>query len=417
LFRTLRLWLLAVRPLAALAAPRHSMHSTRCPDPIHCILCQGTRSWTRSAHGSRMSWVGLTNKIKKTSPQVIRFRSAHARVSLSRTYICVWCADSDLAATAAAAALPHAWHQPKSKEGCLKALEDQEELKHKLRNDVRKMTERKAQLQADIGPLEKQSSVLSAAVSELNRHAGGSQLAEGFKKQEIYSWYTALASALSAQTGLKLQLVSDGTVSDKRKKVAITLQSFYTGAPTGDPDSSAMSLDIPEEAPSTEPVLCHGTHTLNVTYDVTGTELASVTMTPADVPIEDLVAHGLRTNNLRFLVRELRSRIGNYYCRRDEISTIGNSQPGGIGSIAVREEAHGLVSMALPNGLRCILSVGHDYPREHAVLRIMRWEDDGGRTPLAVMEQLKGSPPGASDASLTEFCEALKQRAQELQLM
>jgi hypothetical protein len=33
------------------------------------------------------------------------------------------------------------------------------------------------------------------------------------------------------------------------------------------------------------------------------------------------------------------------------------------------------------------------------------------------MEQLKGSPPGASDASLTEFCEALKQRAQELQLM
>ncbi len=309
-------------------------------------------------------------------------------------------------------------NQAMSKEGCQKVLEDQDELKHKLRNDVRKLAEKQAQLKAEIVPLEKQSAVLNAAVSELNRQVGRSQLGDGFQKQEMYSWYTAVTSALAAQTGLEVELVSDGTTSDKRKKLAITVQSFYTGAPGGDHESSAMSLDIPEEEPSMGPDLCHATHKLNVTYDVTGTELASVTMTPADVPIEDLVAHAIRTNNLHFLVRELRARIGNYYCRRDELNSIERSQPGGIGSIVVREEAHGLVSMTLPNGLRCILSIGHDYPRQHAVLRIMRWEDDGGNTPTAVMEQLKGSPPGsASDASLTEFCEALKQRAQELHLM
>jgi hypothetical protein len=309
-----------------------------------------------------------------------------------------------------------------SKEGCRKALEDQEQLKHKLRNEVRKLTEKQAQLEAEILPLEKQSTVLSAAVSDLNRQAGRSQLADDFQKQEIYGWYTAVTAALSAQTGLKVELVSDGTTSDKRKKLAITVQSFYTGAPGGDHDSSAMSLDIPEDAPATDSDFYHGTHRLNVTYDATGTELASVTMTPADVPIEDLVAHAIRKNNLPFLVRELRARIGNYYGRRDELCAIERSQPGGIGSIAVREEAHGLISMTLSNGLRCILSVGHDYPREHHYqLRIMRWEDDGGRTPVAVMEQLKGSPPAppgsASDATLTEFCEALKQRAQELHLM
>ena len=310
-------------------------------------------------------------------------------------------------------------NHPKSKAGCVQALEDQEELKHKLRNEVRKMTERKAQLQADIVPLEKQSSALRATVSQLNSQAGGSQLSEGFEKQRIYSWYTKVASDLSAQTGLKLELVSNGTASDKRKKLAIQIRSFYTGVPTSDSDSSAMSLDIPEEAPS-EPIVRQGVHTLNVMLndDTQGTTLASATMTPADVPIEDLVTHAIRKNNLNFLVRELRARVCNYYNRRDELSAIQRSQPGGIGSIAVREEAHGVVSMTLSNGLRCILSVGHDYPREHSQLRIMRWEDDGGRTPVDVMEQLRGSPPGSSaDASLTDFCEALKQRAQELHLM
>jgi hypothetical protein len=308
--------------------------------------------------------------------------------------------------------------QPKSKEGCQKALEDQEVLIHKLRNDERKMTEKRAQLQADIAPLAEQSSALSTAVSALNRDAGRSELAAGFHNQEQCRWYTDVAAALSAQTGLELEIVSDGTAADKRKKLAVSVRSFYTPAPsdvTGKDDSMAMmDLDIPEDA---EPKPRQATHMLTVTYNQTGTELAEVTVSPADVPTEDLVAHAIRTNNLRFLVRELRARVGNYYCRRDEISALQTSQSG-AGSITVREESHGMVSMQLPNGLRCILSVGHDYPREHAVLRIVRWEDDARRTPADVMEQLKGSPPGsASDASLTDFCDALQERAQELKLM
>jgi hypothetical protein len=39
-----------------------------------------------------------------------------------------------------------------------------------------------------------------------------------------------VASALSAQTGLELEILSDGTGSaDKRKKLAISVRSFYTG--------------------------------------------------------------------------------------------------------------------------------------------------------------------------------------------
>ena len=45
-------------------------------------------------------------------------------------------------------------------------------------------------------------------------------------------------------------------------------------------------------------------------------------MEPDDVPVSDIVAHAVRTNNIRFLVREVRARAGNYYLRRDEIGTL-----------------------------------------------------------------------------------------------
>lgn len=216
------------------------------------------------------------------------------------------------------------------------------------------MNEQRATLQAAIVPLANQSSVLRSTVSALNREAGRSEQAVAYQKQEIASWYTAVASALSAQTGLELEILSEGS-ADKRKKLAISVRTFYTCAPsdvTGVDDGSAMDLEIPMDEPgSAEPVQKEARHMLTVTCDASGTELAEITMSPSDVPIEDLVTHAVRTNCLRFFVRELRARVGNYYCRRDEIDALQVRQAAGSPRcpIAVREESDGMVSMQLPN--------------------------------------------------------------------
>ena len=113
-----------------------------------------------------------------------------------------------------------------------------------------------------------------------------------------------------------------------------------------------MDLEIPTDEPgSAEPELRQGSHMLTVTYDASGTELAEITMAPNDVPIDDLVTHAVRTNNLRFFVRELRARVGNYYCRRDEIETlqVGQAEGSPRCPVSVREESNGMVSMQLPN--------------------------------------------------------------------
>ena len=47
-------------------------------------------------------------------------------------------------------------------------------------------------------------------------------------------------------------------------------------------------------------------------------------------------------------------------------------------SVSVREEPEGMIAIQLASGLRCVLAVGHDYPRAHAALRIARWEDSNG---------------------------------------
>ena len=177
-----------------------------------------------------------------------------------------------------------------------------------------------------------------------------------------------------------------------------------------------------EEAPSTGAVLRDGSHMLTACYDASGTALGkrtiqvrcrrsrlnlqllsggaeSVTMEPDDVPVSDIVAHAVRTNNIRFLVREVRARAGNYYLRRDEIGTlqVGSQRATpasafwtklqmhahvllqmSLESVSVREEPEGMIAIQLASGLRCVLAVGHDYPRAHAALRIARWEDSNG---------------------------------------
>ena len=53
-----------------------------------------------------------------------------------------------------------------------------------------------------------------------------------------------MASALSAQTGLEIEILNDGTGVDKRKKLTIGIRSYYTQAPAS-ADDSAMDMDIP----------------------------------------------------------------------------------------------------------------------------------------------------------------------------
>ena len=53
-----------------------------------------------------------------------------------------------------------------------------------------------------------------------------------------------MASALSAQTGLEIEVLNDGTGVDKRKKLTIGIRSYYAQAPAS-ADDSAMDIDIP----------------------------------------------------------------------------------------------------------------------------------------------------------------------------
>ena len=46
-----------------------------------------------------------------------------------------------------------------------------------------------------------------------------------------------------------------------------------------------------------------------------GRQLTALKASPNDVPCADIFAHAIRTNNLRFAVRELKGRVGNYYSR------------------------------------------------------------------------------------------------------
>ena len=54
----------------------------------------------------------------------------------------------------------------------------------------------------------------------------------------------AVASALSAQTGLEIEILNDGTGVDKRKKLTIGIRPYYAQAPAS-ADDSAMDMDIP----------------------------------------------------------------------------------------------------------------------------------------------------------------------------
>ena len=130
------------------------------------------------------------------------------------------------------------------------------------------LTERRALLENDIAPLTQAQATVSQAVTALNQEAGRSEMADGYQKQEIREWYNgtcierhagcafflvwpqttscgaAVASALSAQTGLEIEVLNDGTGVDKRKKLTIGIRSYYTQAPAS-ADDSAMDMDIP----------------------------------------------------------------------------------------------------------------------------------------------------------------------------
>jgi hypothetical protein len=130
-------------------------------------------------------------------------------------------------------------------------------------------------------------------------------------------------------------------------------------------------------------------------------------LSPADVPTADVFQRAIARNDLRFLVRELRARVGAYYARREEI---GGWQMGvGAGMPTIREDADGCVAIELPCGLRCVLQVDHDYPRPHALLRIARWEG-GASVPPAVLARLRGAPPGDRSVTIVQFATDLLER-------
>jgi hypothetical protein len=221
--------------------------------------------------------------------------------------------------------------QPKSKERSQAALDQLELEAHRVSNAIAKATETKQLLAEQIAPLLEREERAQASVAALRAEASNSGLADGYAKDEMVQWYSAASQAFAGLCGVEVLPPGDYALpaGQRDRTLILRVRSAYTvracggaGGGRGTPDEDTMADATGDSALRT------GTHQLAVTFgEAVGSSdgaasvgrICALDLSPADVPTADLFQHAIAQNNLRFLVRELRARVGAYYARREEI--------------------------------------------------------------------------------------------------
>lgn len=166
--------------------------------------------------------------------------------------------------------------QPKSKERCQRALDDQTQSLHHLNEQCQRQQDAVNELEWAIAPLQRQCDEARAEVERLQKRKANSE------DYATVQWYAGVRSVLAAITGLDVTCVRGGA------------------------EGEAPSVTLMVRSTTAQRAV---THSVAVTFNPSTNRIADVKLEPADVPCDDIIRYTIRMNDLPFLVRELRNRV------------------------------------------------------------------------------------------------------------
>jgi len=114
------------------------------------------------------------------------------------------------------------------------------------------------------------------------------------------------------------------------------------------------------------------TQQLSVKFESGSTNISDIQFVSSDVPLNDIIEYAKDSNDLRFLVIEMRARLANYRQRRVHLQELSSK----FHLDYSLDEQH--VIFTLPLGVVATVQLTHDYPQPWSPLRIIALDGVNG---------------------------------------